>query len=546
MSLIKANAVQIGQSPTATQNFTLAVPSSPDGTIKLARGNAGATTQDVMNVSNAGVVSFPQGLGNISNSTAIATGSTTARSLANRFADVVNVKDFGAVGDGVTDDTAAIQAAVIASNGRSIYLPYGTYKITNTINFSGKHIFSDSAARLDSSTNVVLAGSTTNPAFYSNQRGILEGFSITGNLLAPLIRIDSTNDTVIRDMFLNLGTNLIDILGTSFYITIDNCRFYECSGSWVSGVSASSQGFDLFISNCRGTASNAYNQQFGFYFQGLGSIIMSDCQFAPCFAQVACFHVATLAPLAGVQMISNVVFENYTEGPGVYLNCTSGNPAKYFQFSNCYIAGGGSTKSAVEINNGVSNVFTNTYFTGNNFAFLAVSDVRSTVFQGCQFQVLNTPIRADASVTKIGAYFTDCIYGGGFPFVYLPYLAASQIDYITARGGYLGSNANPIDLPSRNIKQDISVFGSNYGPLQKAIYTGTLNASGVAAITHGIAGGNSKIVSTSAYWKGGSSEAYPLTITSIDGTNVNITGGLPAQNANYRLFVEYVQETIAW
>ncbi len=45
MSLIKANAVQVGQSPTATQNFTLAVPSSPDGTIKLARGNAGYCIQ---------------------------------------------------------------------------------------------------------------------------------------------------------------------------------------------------------------------------------------------------------------------------------------------------------------------------------------------------------------------------------------------------------------------------------------------------------------------------------------------------------------------
>jgi hypothetical protein len=131
MSLIKANAVQIGQSPTATQNFTLAVPSSPDGTIKLARGNAGATTQDVMNVSNAGVVSFPQGLGNISNSTAIATGSTTARSLSNRFADVVNVKDFGAVGDGVADDTAAIQSAFNA--GYNVVFPEGVYNVTSTL-----------------------------------------------------------------------------------------------------------------------------------------------------------------------------------------------------------------------------------------------------------------------------------------------------------------------------------------------------------------------------------------------------------------------------
>lgn len=56
-----------------------------------------------------------------------ATGSTTARTLANRFSDVINVKDFGAKGDGVTDDTAAIQAAFNSAVGKKVIFPAGVY-----------------------------------------------------------------------------------------------------------------------------------------------------------------------------------------------------------------------------------------------------------------------------------------------------------------------------------------------------------------------------------------------------------------------------------
>ena len=50
--------------------------------------------------------------------------------VCEKLAQTVSVKDFGAVGDGVTDDTAAIQAAidaVFAANGGTVFFPSGVY-----------------------------------------------------------------------------------------------------------------------------------------------------------------------------------------------------------------------------------------------------------------------------------------------------------------------------------------------------------------------------------------------------------------------------------
>ncbi|HEU0266379.1 MAG TPA: glycosyl hydrolase family 28-related protein, partial [Candidatus Saccharimonadaceae bacterium] len=50
--------------------------------------------------------------------------------------EVFNVRDFGAVGDGVTDDTAAVLSAVAAAKAAGagvVYLPNGTYGVSATI-----------------------------------------------------------------------------------------------------------------------------------------------------------------------------------------------------------------------------------------------------------------------------------------------------------------------------------------------------------------------------------------------------------------------------
>ena len=57
-----------------------------------------------------------------------------------KLAQTVSVKDFGAVGDGVTDDTDAIQAAIDASkteNNIIVQIPAGNYLVTDTIYLHG-------------------------------------------------------------------------------------------------------------------------------------------------------------------------------------------------------------------------------------------------------------------------------------------------------------------------------------------------------------------------------------------------------------------------
>ncbi len=61
-----------------------------------------------------------------------------ARTVQGKLRDTVSVTDFGAVGNGVVDDTAAIQAALnyAAPLGYAVFFPPGTYRTTATVGFS--------------------------------------------------------------------------------------------------------------------------------------------------------------------------------------------------------------------------------------------------------------------------------------------------------------------------------------------------------------------------------------------------------------------------
>jgi hypothetical protein len=79
------------------------------------------------------------------------------RTMQDKAREVVSVKDFGAVGDGVTDDTAAIQAAITAAAEKTLWIDGGTFIVTHLTASSSFSIRgSGTIKRKDSASGVLL------------------------------------------------------------------------------------------------------------------------------------------------------------------------------------------------------------------------------------------------------------------------------------------------------------------------------------------------------------------------------------------------------
>lgn len=132
-------AVQLAAQNNVKLNRAIVVPTSDSqvGSLELPIDSARASKAFHFDSSGAPTMVTPT---DASGTAVTATGSTTSRELAERFAEVINVKDFGAKGDGSTDDTAAIQAAIdFADVGDVIYFPDAAsrYIVSSTLDVDG-------------------------------------------------------------------------------------------------------------------------------------------------------------------------------------------------------------------------------------------------------------------------------------------------------------------------------------------------------------------------------------------------------------------------
>lgn len=168
------------------------------------------------------------------NGTAVYTPAGTgavATTVQAKLRESVSVKDFGAVGNGVADDTAAINAALASSaGGLELFFPAGTYKVTSTIVLPTGRDF-----RLyGTGTATDITSTGLSAIFERNTRG-------------SFVEIDSIAFTGTSPAFLYDAPGPLPWTDTLYEYKITNCRFFQTAGTYHIKLIGAREGM---IQNC--------------------------------------------------------------------------------------------------------------------------------------------------------------------------------------------------------------------------------------------------------------------------------------------------------
>jgi hypothetical protein len=156
----------------------------------------------------------------------------------------ISVRDFGAKGDGVTDDTAAIVAALQAVKGISqpypgtayynemqeVCFPHGKYRITDTLKLGNGRFRGDGAVieQADPAKDIFAADSAW--------RLTISGFTFLGgrtHLVLHNPNLDSGQIHIERCRFYGAARVALDVDIVSTTLAVKDCIFLECRQVWI-------------------------------------------------------------------------------------------------------------------------------------------------------------------------------------------------------------------------------------------------------------------------------------------------------------------------
>lgn len=197
---------------------------------------------------------------------------------------VYNVKDYGAVGDGTTNDTAAIQAAIdAAAAGGTIMFPAGTYSVTTLVaqgvdrlNFIGQ-----GTPTIKARTGATILLAVTGDATYTVGPRLISGINFDGDKITGVIGIKIGDSSASIVGQITHACKIINCYVGIYHYSSQSCLLDSVEmrrndlGEWIQQDVTNAGATAMQHRHC----SWQYNN-FGLLFDGLGTYGTGDTLFS--------------------------------------------------------------------------------------------------------------------------------------------------------------------------------------------------------------------------------------------------------------------------
>jgi hypothetical protein len=413
------------------------------------------------------------------------------RTTQDELRETVRVRQYGAVGDGTTDDTAAIQKAIdylAGAGGGVVHLGRGNFKISGTLTISSDNVWISGegpfASRLTTSAN------TSACLHFTGWRCGIEGFSIAYTAPAAgavAVFIDGVADFNFGQIFINgcdVGFDINDA-------TIVHGDDFQVTSYATNGVRVRDGSLDVHINSFILNAGNATNG-------ALGGIRLSN--FVDAFMAIngdilnGVYSLTTEAATydvgqrPGNSNFTSVFFDSSANSPAILNDITN------TEFIGCWFSGGrtGAGFAGCQIQQSDSLTFTNCrFFNNGSHGVSSGSTSARTTFIGCKADS-NGRVAANSA----GFHFATCsnwqmigcrsrngLFPGGAQAVGISINGASSSGWRVIGGDVTGNATQGVYNESTS-----GTFSSVVGYVNnnRVVTTANTDANGNMFVNHGL------------------------------------------------------------